>query len=186
MNIKNIKTSTEKEIIVIDNAFSMGFRSHAEGFICSSSFKNEGCDYNTHLSLSSGIYNLCSTYSNEDVKNFGILNQNEYINDFIQNKIITNAKVHLLTVANVSSPHTDSTDYTFLYYPSLYWDVRFGGETVFYSDDLKEIEYSSLYVPGRCIIFNGSIPHMGKAPTVLATKPRYTFALNLQTKNNND
>ena len=179
MKIKEIKTSNGKKITVIDDAFSMQKRIFFENFAIHSKYTNKGEDYATEFSNTSGIKNLVSGFTDEDFKNFQLIGNCDYIDSFLVGKVISNYKIHLLTLANVSVPHTDNEQYTFLYYPNLHWDIRFGGETVFYSEDLTEIEYSSLYVPGRVIIFDGSIPHMGRTPTILCTKPRYVFAMNV-------
>jgi len=179
MKVKEILTSNGKKITVLDDAFPMHKRIFFENFAIQSRYTNNGEDYKAEFSVASGIPNLVSRFTDADFQNWGLLGHSEYIDSFVQGKSLSNYKIHLLTLANVSVPHTDNAEYTLLYYPNLHWDIRFGGETVFFSEDLTEIEYTSLYVPGRVIIFDGSIPHMGRAPTVLATHPRYTFAMNI-------
>jgi hypothetical protein len=179
MKVRDIQTSNGKKITVIDDAFSLQKKIFFENFAINSKYTNSGEDYVTDFSLSSGVRNLVSRFTEEDFKNLGLIGNCEYIDLFLKDKVLSTYKIHLLTLANVSVPHTDNSQYTFLLYPNVHWDVRWGGETVFYSEDLTEIEYTSLYVPGRVIIFDGSIPHMGRAPTVLATHPRYTFAMSV-------
>jgi hypothetical protein len=179
MKVKDIQTSNGKKITVIDDAFPLQKKIFFERFATNSKYTNKGEDYESEFSATSGIKNLISGFTEEDFKNFKLVGNCAYIDSFLNGKVLSNFKIHLLTFANVSVPHTDNSQYTFLLYPNIHWDIRWGGETVFYSEDLTEIEYTSLYVPGRVIIFDGSIPHMGRAPTVLATHPRYTFAMNV-------
>ena len=65
-----------------------------------------------------------------------------------------------------------------LYYVNLDWRDGWHGETLFYNpDNLKEIAYTSLYIPGRIILFDGSIPHAIRPQSVKAPKFRFTLSL---------
>ena len=44
-------------------------------------------------------------------------------------------------------------------------------------DNLKEIVYTSLFIPGRIILFDGSIPHAIRPQSVKAPKFRFTLSL---------
>ena len=61
---------------------------------------------------------------------------------------------------------------------NLDWRDGWHGETLFYNpDNLKEIVYTSLYIPGRIILFDGSIPHAIRPQSVKAPKFRFTLSL---------
>jgi hypothetical protein len=63
-----------------------------------------------------------------------------------------------------------------LYYVNCDWNINWGGETLFYSNDLHNIEYTSIFKPGRIIIFDGAIPHSARPQAVLSTQHRFTLA----------
>lgn len=65
---------------------------------------------------------------------------------------------------------------TVLVYLNRNWDLDWGGETVFYGDDRKEIKYVSQYIPGRIIVFDASIPHSAKPQHFNAPPYRFTMA----------
>ena len=44
-------------------------------------------------------------------------------------------------------------------------------------DDQSEIAYASVYIPGRIILFDGSIPHAIRPQSVKAPKYRFTLSL---------
>ena len=65
-----------------------------------------------------------------------------------------------------------------LYYVNLSWTDGWHGETLFYNPyNLKEVEYTSLYVPGRIILFDGTVPHAIRPQSVKATKFRLSLSL---------
>ena len=45
------------------------------------------------------------------------------------------------------------------------------------TNNLKEIAYTSSYIPGRIILFDGSIPHAIRPQSVKAPKFRFTLSL---------
>lgn len=73
----------------------------------------------------------------------------------------------------------DQQDLTALWYICEEWDVEWGGETVFF-DDAGEIAAAVRPRPGRLVIFDGRIRHVGRPPNRICYYPRYTFALKLQ------
>ena len=49
---------------------------------------------------------------------------------------------------------------------------------MFYNpDDINSIEYTSSYVPGRIILFDGNIPHAIRPQSINA--PKYRFSLSV-------
>jgi SM-20-related protein len=57
------------------------------------------------------------------------------------------------------------------------WNPEWGGETVFYEDNGRDILESSPYTPNRAIIFDGSIKHTIKAQNILGPSYRFTTSL---------
>ena len=72
----------------------------------------------------------------------------------------------------------DQRDLTALWYMCEHWDVEWGGETVFF-DAADEIAAAVRPAPGRLVIFDGAIKHVGRPPNRICYHPRYTFALKL-------
>lgn len=66
---------------------------------------------------------------------------------------------------------------TVLVYLNKKWDNDWGGETIFYDDKCEDILYMSPLVPGRILIFDGSIPHSAKAQDFHAPPYRFTLAV---------
>jgi hypothetical protein len=91
--------------------------------------------------------------------------------------------IHTGTVLNLSTPvdsfyhHAHSESRIFLYYVNLEWLDGWHGETLFYDEACKNIFYASPFTPNRVIVFDGSIPHSLRPPSLLATKFRFTLAL---------
>jgi SM-20-related protein len=65
---------------------------------------------------------------------------------------------------------------TLLYYGNLQWTGRWGGETVFYDDDLMAAAAVSPR-PGRLVLFNATVWHRAGVPMKICPTFRYTFSL---------
>jgi SM-20-related protein len=65
---------------------------------------------------------------------------------------------------------------TFLYYGNLLWNGTWGGETIFYDDELLSVGAVSPR-PGRLILFNAAIFHRAGVPTRICPTFRYGFSL---------
>lgn len=70
-------------------------------------------------------------------------------------------------------------DLTALWYLCDEWDLAWEGETVFF-DQADEIAAAVRPRPGRLVIFDGAIKHVGRPPSRICYKPRYTFAIKLE------
>lgn len=86
------------------------------------------------------------------------------------------------TIINLSTPsdanfiHTHPEKKVLLYYPNMEWHNGWHGETHFYSENLKEVKYTSPYTPGRVIVFDADIPHCIRPQSHLASHYRFTIA----------
>lgn len=79
--------------------------------------------------------------------------------------------------------HTDcrpeESDLTALWYIAPEWNVEWGGETLFYNAKMDaEVVVSPR--PGRLVIFDGRIPHVGRPPNRICYAPRFTLAFKLE------
>lgn len=79
--------------------------------------------------------------------------------------------------------HTDaqpgSKGLTALWYIAPEWNVEWGGETLFYNKDM-DAEVAVTPRPGRLVVFDGSITHVGRPPNRICYAPRYTLAFKLE------
>lgn len=79
--------------------------------------------------------------------------------------------------------HTDclpgAHELTALWYLAPEWDVEWGGETLFY-DRKDDCAVAVTPKPGRLVIFDGAIKHVGRPPNRVCIAPRYTFAVKLE------
>jgi len=74
--------------------------------------------------------------------------------------------------------HTDTEraeDQTCVVYMDQKWDANWGGETSFYSKDLKEIVKSVMPQFGRIAVFPGTIPHCAKPVSRVCPQVRTTL-----------
>lgn len=96
-----------------------------------------------------------------------------------QEYILNRAYVNMCHYGDVEYPHRDcgigETDVTVLYYANKAWDYTWGGETKFY--DNKDTTFCVLPKPGRFVIFDGAVEHMGSIPTRICKVSRYTVAM---------
>lgn len=74
--------------------------------------------------------------------------------------------------------HTDTKrdeDMTCLVYMDPEWDVNWGGETSFYSTDLKQVVKSEIPQYGKAVVFKGNIPHCAKPVSRTCPQVRTTL-----------
>ena len=97
---------------------------------------------------------------------------------WFKNKKISNIILNLVRPDDVHYIHHHMNKQVLLYYVNLSWTDGWHGETLFYNPhNLKEVEYTSLYVPGRIILFDGTVPHAIRPQSVKATKFRFSLSL---------
>lgn len=73
----------------------------------------------------------------------------------------------------------DQHDLTALWYLCERWDIEWGGETLFF-DDQDDIAFAVAPKPGRLVVFDGAIKHVGRPPNRICYAPRYTFAIKFE------
>lgn len=73
----------------------------------------------------------------------------------------------------------DQHDLTALWYLCERWDVEWGGETMFF-DAQDDVACAVTPKPGRLVIFDGAIKHVGRPPNRICYAPRYTFAIKFE------
>lgn len=79
--------------------------------------------------------------------------------------------------------HTDampgSKELTALWFIAKEWNVEWGGETLFFNEQ-QDAEFVASPKPGRLVVFDGSILHVGRPPNRICFAPRFTFAFKLE------
>jgi SM-20-related protein len=87
------------------------------------------------------------------------------------------------TYGDMLFTHTDcppgSGELTALWFITPQWNVEWGGETVFF-DSSMDAQVAVSPRPGRLVLFDGSLPHVGRPPNRICYAPRYTLAYKLQ------
>lgn len=68
---------------------------------------------------------------------------------------------------------------TALWYLNEAWDAEWGGETLFF-DSEGDAQVVVSPKPGRLLLFDGAIRHVGRAPNRICFAPRFTFAIKLR------
>jgi len=80
------------------------------------------------------------------------------------------------TMASSHYKHAHLNENVLLYYANLKWEDGWGGETIFYDDNGKDIIYTSPYIPNRLIRFDGHLIHTFNPPSRVADKYRFTIS----------
>lgn len=79
--------------------------------------------------------------------------------------------------------HTDSLpeqdDLTALWFIAPEWNAEWGGETLFFNAEM-DVEVAVSPKPGRLVVFDGRITHVGRPPNRICYAPRYTLAFKLE------
>ena len=81
---------------------------------------------------------------------------------------------------HVDAPYFVEDNLTVLVYLNAEWMPNWGGETIFYDDKLDAKKIVSLK-PGRVVMFDGRIPHTGRAPNRITPYNRYILAYKYMT-----
>jgi len=172
-----IQLENNKTIEVIDDAFSYEERVNFYQFIRKSHFKTDG--YDTMVYSQVYANQIYSAYSEIDLKNLGFA-ESAVVKDILKKynfNHVRHCRVNLSNCSEFNRPHLDNNKFTLLYYCNLEWDLSWSGQTLFLSEDFKKVEYCSLYIPGRIIVFTGSIPHMIVSPSIYAKNNRYSLVI---------
>lgn len=178
MESKYVTLSNGKTIEIYDNLFSFIERETWYSFIKNSMYKINGSDGEFTDKVGQQIY---SAYSTADLHRMGFFESDGFKlldnkHNLLQ-KQIKQIRVNLSTNNEANCLHTDGCGTTFLYYSNIEWDITWGGHTLFMDDNIQEAVHTSLYKPGRVLLFDGTIPHMIMTPTIVAKKPRFSLAL---------
>ena len=172
-----------KEIHVFDDVFSFNDRIKFYNFLRNSQYVIIGGGGQTIEDMSSMA--LQCMFTELDINALGMIQiLPKEINDIFENYKLTRPYSLLVSYLQKSHFHVDNHPnenqkvYTLLYYANLTWQNDWGGETVFLNKNADEVIYTSLYKPGRIIIFDSTIPHKPCTQTFNAPQFRFTFVTN--------
>lgn len=168
---------SKSSIEVYDDIFSRSDRALFYKFIRNSSF-NIGWQDNDSIETQDKVF-VHSNWSTQDVDNLGMLKKIKSIDLLkkINGRVPDQCVVNCSKFGEVYAPHThDLKPDVLLYYANLEWRREWYGETLFYSENLKDIIHASSYVPGRIVWFKGEIPHSIRPSSSEAPQYRFTVS----------
>lgn len=177
--------SDTERIWVYDNLFTFAERSALYQFFLGSRFMFDRGAF-PFPEAGSNVFQLRSTYNQEDVKN------SKFFNGKVQSVLqglganqfeVVSPRVNACLPSDVYQYHTDSTDancISLLYFANLDWKPEWEGETIFAEPDGKNIFCSTAFIPGRLVLFNSSIPHKSSQPSFGSKYHRFVFNLTLK------
>ena len=124
--------------------------------------------------------NLHSRWNEDDCESSSILRPiRKCINEtsWFTKKKFDSAVLNLIRPSDVHYIHCHADSQVALYYINLEWKDGWHGETIFYdNNDQNSIVFTSPYVAGRIILFDGSIPHTIRPQSIRAPKYRLTLS----------
>jgi hypothetical protein len=179
MQHKTLLLERNKQIDVFDDVFPLEWRVTASQFIKSSKF-TIGWGDSPVPERQQYDHFIHSEFNAEDTERFGIMkhiNQYPEITKLVDGLDLKFSMVNLANMSDVNFVHAHPQKKVMLYYVNLVWNEGSHGETQFYSEDIKSIQYTTPYVPGRLVVFDGDIPHTIRPQSIMGPKYRFTFAM---------
>ena len=178
-------TSDGRKIHVFDNILDYKAQYFFYRYITNLSYKCNNVDLAVN-SRENGLNKFRSDITPEqelDIKFFDTI-KSETCLELIKNYKIHSMYVNLGIPTDCHQIHTDIIGslagrdecLSLLYYVNCDWNINWGGETLFYNNELSSIEYTSFFKPGRIIIFDGAIPHSARPQSFSSNQYRYTLA----------
>ena len=167
----------DKKIKIFDNKVS--FKTRQEIYNSAhNSFYKLGWEYAVQKEREP---NLFSQWSIEDLSKENILPGIEDCIEetlWFQNKHLENIIINLVKSEDVHYIHAHWDKQIALYYVNLDWKDGWYGETLFYDPlNLQKIDFASSFIPGRILLFDGSIPHTIRPQSIKGPKFRMTLSL---------
>lgn len=176
---KHILT-TGKEIHIYDGLVPSQTRSAVWSFINNSLFRIGWPDGTTERSMSSRY--IHALFNEEDNAKCGLLPflQTTQVQDHIKGLTLKKSIVNLSVPSDTHWAHSHHERLVVLYYANLEWEQHWHGETLFYTEDLSDIELAIRYTPGRVVVFDATIPHAVRPQSPAADNYRFTYAMTFE------
>lgn len=174
--MKKIVDSAGRDLYIIDDlfsqsyhhylyAFAKGFNKYSLGFEDTDAIERLSHKYYT---ANIGVEEL------QQIQLFSQIQKTE-LHDLIKEKQLIRATINTSVPSQTNFAHTHFNQWSLIYYMNIDWKNEWAGETLFYNDNLSEIEFASIYKPNRAIFFDGHIPHSLRTQSINA--PHYRFSL---------
>jgi hypothetical protein len=166
-----------KRIAVYDDIFDAYYRTSVYQFAQNSNFVIGWAD-GAIVEKQANRF-LHSAYSMDDVNRLGILKNiaNSEAAKELDGYVLTKTILNLSSAADTNYVHTHPEDKVLLYYVNLEWLDGWHGETLFFSEDYKDVVFASAYTPGRLLVFDAKIPHTIRPQSHIASQYRFTLTL---------
>jgi len=165
---------------VFDNKVPFTIREPLLDYCARSSFSLGWVD-RPHIEYDKTIPNIHSRWTMNNLEESKIL---PYIAEcmdetpFFTFRQVESIILNLTRPSDVHFVHSHPNKQVALYYCNLTWEDGWYGETLFYDpNDLEQVSYTSLYKPGRIILFDGSTPHAIRPQSVNGPKYRITLTI---------
>ena len=160
------ETYSSEKLYVFDGLFNLSEKTHIWNIVRNAFFKI-GDDMNSKRYMKSEF----------DYREAAATNIIRKLQKTTASKLLYNTAFErcIVTLDSYASIHTLRTVPGYIlaqYYVNLEWDDNFGGESSFYNND-DSLMFSSQYVPGRCLVFDGDLPHSFKPFTIEAPQHRF-------------
>lgn len=171
-------TSTGRELHVFDGLVPLNLRNRVLLYAQNSSFRLGWGDSFSETARQH-VY-LHSSYSEQDDIDLGLityLKENTPVGDLVKGLPRRRSILNLSVPSESHFPHTHGNELIVLYYVNTNWRPEWHGESLFYSEDLSEIELALPYTPGRVVVFDATIPHAYRPQSTIAEHYRYTLAM---------
>jgi len=163
---------------VFDDVVDFATREHIYTFAKNSLYKIGNSDADA-IETANHQY-LFSDYSELDVQNSRLLSaieKDSRIMELIGRRRIASATMNLSRPCDNHWAHVHNDRLVLLYYVNKYWEHQWAGETLFYNKDMKGVFFTSMYTPGRIIVFDGSVPHSIRPQAVGSPGYRFTYSI---------
>jgi hypothetical protein len=169
--------STGKEIHIYDGLLPLSLREQIWQFVNNSRFMIGWQDGSTETSIKHKY--LFSSFSHDDDIQSGLLPWLKKTDVYKHFKDLNRVKsaINLSVPSDTYFGHVHPEQLVVLYYTNMEWEHHWHGETLFYSEDLSEIELAIRYTPGRVIVFDGRTPHALRPQSTSAPHYRFTYAM---------
>ena len=163
-------------MLILDNAIPFHRMHDIHLFVINSLFE---IGWKDTTKLDNNFSYVHSKYSIDDINRSGILNDLSKTSlwNSLKGLNISSAVVNMSKPVDVHYAHTHSGSLVLLYYANLEWKPEWAGETLFYKNDLSDIEKAVMYKPGRLVLFDGEIPHTIRPQSMVGPSYRFTMSI---------
>lgn len=177
MSSKILTLSTGQKIYIYDDVFDADECYMFNLFAQNSLFR---CDYNSSTLNEHKTYAvLTSSFSDQDVDNFGIFKSKNFEKASEPLKGLTRQTSWLTLIKMMPEVyyHCDAPEphaMTLLFYANMQWDSNYGGETIICNSH-GEPEYAIATKPNRIAIYNSNLMHKPSGLSPKSPPNRFTF-----------